>query len=248
MPCVMSDQSRLPILKVQALSKKFQSGSNRIEVLRDVNFELYTGEFLSVIGESGCGKSTLLHILGTLEPADHGSVELGGLPLFTLSDREISAVRNSSIGFVYQAHHLIPELDARENVALPLLVGGMKRAKALQCAEQMLVRLGLGDRLTHRPTRLSGGEAQRVAVARAMVAKPSLLLADEPTGNLDEKTAAEVFSAIKQLCLQEQVSAIMVTHSMILASRCDRVLRLHSGRLQQETETFDKTKRSDKFV
>jgi len=235
------------MLRVQSVCKHFQSGADRIEVLKGIDFELHAGEFLSVIGESGCGKSTLLHVLGTLEPADSGTAVLDGASLFTLSQRGMSAIRNSSIGFVYQAHHLIPELDARENVALPLMVRGVNRRQALLTAEDMLIRLGLGNRLSHRPARLSGGEAQRVAVARAMVGKPKVLLADEPTGNLDERTAMDVFSAIQQLCQEDGVSTIMVTHSLTLAMRCDRILRLHSGRLYEQTETFDKTNSSANF-
>jgi len=243
----MNKPTRPPILKVQSVYKHFQSGADKIEVLKGIDLELYAGEFLSVIGESGCGKSTLLHVLGTLEPADSGSAVLDGTSLFALSQREMSTTRNLSIGFVYQAHHLIPELDARENVALPLMVRGVNRSQTLLMAEAMLTRLGLGHRLSHRPARLSGGEAQRVAVARAMVGKPKLLLADEPTGNLDERTAMDVFSAIQQLCLEDGVSTMMVTHSLTLARRCDRILRLHSGRLYKQTETFDKTNSSANF-
>jgi lipoprotein-releasing system ATP-binding protein len=219
------------LLQVRSIYKRFESEAGVIEVLRGLKFELPAGEFLAVIGESGSGKSTLLHVLGTLEPADGGSAILDGVSLFDLSAQEMAVIRNSQIGFIYQAHHLIPELDACENVMLPLMVGGSSRRQALPRAEEMLKRLGLKDRMSHRPTRLSGGEAQRVAVARALVGRPKLLLADEPTGNLDEHTAMEVFTAMQQLCREEKASVIMVTHSLTLAQRCDRILMLKSGKM-----------------
>lgn len=219
------------LLRVEGLIKGFDAPEGRLEVLRGASLTLHEGEFLAILGESGSGKSTLLHVIGTLEPADAGEAFLAGIPLFSLESNEMAKLRNRMLGFVYQAHHLIPELDALENVMLPLWIRGMSEAKARRLAEQMLVRLGLGHRFQHRPARLSGGEAQRVAVARAMVGRPKLLLADEPTGNLDERTADEVFTAMHSLCKEEKAAVIMVTHSMRLASRCDRMLRLEEGRL-----------------
>ncbi|RMG91514.1 MAG: ABC transporter ATP-binding protein [Zetaproteobacteria bacterium] len=226
------------MLKVRNLSKSFVSPSGgRLVVLKDVGFTLAAGEFLAIVGESGSGKSTMLQTIGTLEPADGGSVELDGESLFELSPTRQAWVRNRKIGFVYQAHHLIPELDALENVMLPLLVRGDDRQLARRRAEELLGRLHLGHRTGHVPARLSGGEAQRVAVARALAVKPCLVLADEPTGNLDESTAEEVFALFREACGKEGAAVVMVTHSTRLAHRCDRMLRLQHGKL---TEVFDK--------
>ncbi len=220
------------LLDVTGLKKSFAFPTGPIHVLCGVDFQLAEGEFLAIVGESGSGKSTLLHVLGTLEPADAGSAVLAGKALFSLGGNEAAHIRNRHIGFVYQAHHLIPELDAVENVMLPLLIRRQPRTGAEERATSLLRKLGLGTRLNHRPGRLSGGEAQRVAVARALVGRPRLLLADEPTGNLDEHTAAEVFAAMRQLCREEGAAVMMVTHSMRFARESDRVLRLHEGRLE----------------
>lgn len=224
------------MLSVSGLRKRFEGPGGTIHVLDGVDFQVAKGEFLAIIGESGSGKSTLLHVVGTLEPADAGDVVLDGLPLSGLTPRQMAGLRNRDIGFVYQAHHLIPELDACENVALPLLVAAHSAEQSKGQAAMMLERLGLGERLRHRPGALSGGEAQRVAVARAMVARPKLILADEPTGNLDESTADEVFDAMRRLCRQDGASVVMVTHSTYLAGKCDRVLRLKGGRLHEPSQ------------
>ncbi|OIO70045.1 MAG: lipoprotein-releasing system ATP-binding protein LolD [Zetaproteobacteria bacterium CG_4_9_14_3_um_filter_49_83] len=216
-------------LQVRDLSKSYKTEVEPIHVLRGVSFELEQGQFLAIVGESGSGKSTLLQILGTLDEAESGEALLDGRSVFNLSEREKAGLRNSSIGFVYQAHHLIPELSALENVMLPLLIRGESSKEAAGRAMDLLTRLGLQSRSHHVPAKLSGGEAQRVAVARALVASPKLLLADEPTGNLDEKTAQEVFSQMRLLCQEEQASVIMVTHSMALANATDRVLQLKKG-------------------
>ncbi len=222
------------LLEISGLYKSFASPAGPIDVLNGIDLNVMHREFVSIVGQSGSGKSTLLHILGTLEPADHGRVFLDGEALFSLSPRQTAVVRNKKIGFVYQAHHLIPELSALENVMMPLLVRGRKRAEAVDRSMDLLERLGLQKRADHRPGKLSGGEAQRVAVARALVGSPCLLLADEPTGNLDEHTASEVFDAMQQLCRQENAAVMMVTHSRDLARTCDRVLRLHEGSLSEE--------------
>jgi len=222
------------LLEISGLYKSFVSPAGSIDVLNGVDLNVMHREFVAVVGQSGSGKSTLLHVLGTLEPADHGKVVLDGEALLSLSSKQMAVVRNKKIGFVYQAHHLIPELSALENVMLPLLVRGKKCEEAEVHSMNLLKCLGLRDRAGHRPGKLSGGEAQRVAVARALVGNPCLLLADEPTGNLDEHTAREVFDAMRQLCRQENTAAIMVTHSSDLASTCDRVLHLHEGKLSQE--------------
>ena len=222
------------LLEVSSLSKSFESPGGTIRVLAGVDMRVARREFVAVVGQSGSGKSTLLHVVGTLEPADGGEVRLLGESLLGLGAAETARVRNRNIGFVYQAHHLIPELTALENVMLPLLVRGESRDQAGARARDLLTRLGLGERCEHRPGRLSGGEAQRVAVARALVGEPCLLLADEPTGNLDEHTAEEVFAAMRELCREENAAVVMVTHSSELARRADRVLRLHEGRLHEE--------------
>ncbi|MDQ6993939.1 MAG: ABC transporter ATP-binding protein [Mariprofundus sp.] len=219
------------LFDVTELHKGFAAPAGMLNILQGLSFSLQEGEFLAVVGESGSGKSTMLQILGTLERPDSGEIRLDGEPIQALSSSRQAQLRNQKIGFVYQAHHLIPELTALENVALPLLVQGCSEKEGQARAAALLARLGLAERQLHVPSKLSGGEAQRVAVARALVAKPRLLLADEPTGNLDEKTALEVFGILKQLCREEQAAVVMVTHSMALAKRCDRILYLHNGRL-----------------
>jgi len=222
------------LFEVSGIYKSFSSPAGPIDVLNGINLHVAEREFIAVVGQSGSGKSTLLHVLGTLEPADNGQVLLEGEPLFSLSPKQMAAVRNKKIGFVYQAHHLIPELNALENVMMPLLVRGTSRENAESRSMDLLERLGLRERAGHRPGKLSGGEAQRVAVARSLVGNPCLLLADEPTGNLDEHTAGEVFNTMQQLCREENAAVIMVTHSRDLACACDRVLHLHEGRLSEE--------------
>lgn len=228
----MADSSGV-VLQVMDLHKTFRSPTGPIHVLNGVDVALRHGEFMAIIGESGSGKSTLLHVIGTLEPADSGEAVLNGRRLFGLKPKQTAEIRNREIGFVYQAHHLIPELDALENVMLPLLVRGESKSIARAKAEDLLARLGLKERFFHRPGRLSGGEAQRVAVARALAGEPGLLLADEPTGNLDEHTAGEVFAEMRQLCKQEGAAVMMVTHSSHLARHCDRMLHLHNGVLEE---------------
>jgi len=229
----MTEASSAPavLLQVAGVQKTFASPGGGIRVLNGVDMQVAEREFVAIVGQSGSGKSTLLHILGTLEPADAGEVYLDGEGLFDMAPAEMAGLRNRSIGFIYQAHHLIPELSALENVMMPLLVRGEGQEKAAERARNLLDRLGLAERTSHRPGRLSGGEAQRVAVARSLVGKPRLLLADEPTGNLDEHTAEEVFLAMRQLCREERAAVVMVTHSRILADACDRQLLLHEGRI-----------------
>lgn len=222
------------LLEVSGLYKSFASPAGAIKVLIGVDLHVAQCEFVAVVGQSGSGKSTLLHVLGTLEPADQGEVWLEGEPLFVLSSRQMAHIRNEKIGFVYQSHHLIPELNALENVMLPLLVRGENRKDARLRSMDLLERLGLANRAEHRPGKLSGGEAQRVAVARSLVGDPCLLLVDEPTGNLDEHTAGGVFNAMQRLCREENAAVIMVTHSSSLAQTCDRVLHLHEGKLSED--------------
>ncbi len=219
------------LLEAAGLCKSFDAPAGKLQVLRDVAFEIRSGEFLSMVGESGSGKSTLLQILGTLDRPDAGDIRLDGESLTGIDERRRAALRNEKVGFVYQAHHLIPELTALENVMLPQLVQGKSAAEAARRAADLLSRLHLGERQAHTPARLSGGEAQRVAVARALANRPCLLLADEPTGNLDEKTAREVFAMLRQLCREEHAAVLMVTHSAALAEACDRRLTLREGRI-----------------
>jgi lipoprotein-releasing system ATP-binding protein len=219
------------MFRVDGLCKGFDAPAGRLQILQQLEFSLRAGEFLAVVGESGSGKSTMLQILGTLERPDAGEIWLDGEFIHALAANEQARLRNEKIGFVYQAHHLIPELTALENVALPLLVQGMTADDAKQRAHELLARLHLQARERHVPARLSGGEAQRVAVARALVTNPRLLLADEPTGNLDERTAGEVFEVLQQLCSEEKASVVMVTHSRGLAAACERMLCLQNGRL-----------------
>jgi len=219
------------LLQVQGLCKSYVAAAGTLNILNDISLELHQGEFLAIVGESGSGKSTLLQLLGTLDSSDAGEVKLQGTSIFKLSGNQQAKLRNQSIGFVYQEHHLIPELTALENVMLPLLIQGVSEHEAKQRSEDILTRLHLHERLQHPPTRLSGGEAQRVAVARALVTKPILLLADEPTGNLDEATAQTVFQAMQALALDEGAAIMMVTHSSALAAQADRTLRLNLGHL-----------------
>ncbi len=219
------------LFRATGLCKSFVAPAGTLQVLNNAEFEILEGEFLAMVGESGSGKSTLLQILGTLDQPDSGEICLDEQSLIGIDSSHQARLRNEKIGFVYQAHHLIPELTARENVMLPLLVQGQSSEEATERALALLTRLKLHDRQSHIPARLSGGEAQRVAVARALATRPRLLLADEPTGNLDENTAQEVFTALRELCHEENAAVLMVTHSRALAKACDRQLRLHGGQL-----------------
>jgi len=223
--------NKTPLLSVSGLHKQFIGPSGKLHILRGVEFDLHEGEFLAVVGESGSGKSTLLQILGTLEKPDSGAVLLDGEAIHGLSSNRQARLRNEKIGFIYQAHHLIPELTALENITLPLLIQGMPTPDSNARGRELLTRLNLDAREQHVPAKLSGGEAQRVAVARALATRPRLLLADEPTGNLDEHTAQDVFSLLRQLCREENAAVVMVTHSLAMARACDRVLSLHDGQL-----------------
>ena len=192
------------------------------------------GEQLAIIGSSGCGKSTLLHLLAGLDTPDSGHIELGGQNIFALGAAARGKLRNAKLGFVYQFHHLLPEFSAVENVAMPLLIGRQDTKKAKQSAEQLLTRVGLGDRLTHKPAELSGGERQRAAIARALINNPTLVLADEPTGNLDEATAETVYELMLDLNRESGTAFLIVTHDTRLAARMQSVYRLSGGQLQRE--------------
>ena len=219
------------VLQCEGLSRVYEDGDKSVTVLRSVDLTLLAGEKVAVVGGSGSGKSTLLNLLGGLDAPSSGRVLMQGLDLVDLSEKALCALRNAQLGFVYQFHHLLPEFDARENVAMPLLVGGTPRKEAWLAAEQMLERVGMAHRLTHRPAQLSGGERQRVAIARALVARPACVLLDEPTGNLDPHSAAQVLELIDELG-EDQASFVVVTHDPAIAAHMNRTLELRNGTLQ----------------
>jgi lipoprotein-releasing system ATP-binding protein len=219
------------VMRASHIAKTYEEGDLKTDVLSDVSFTLNRGETLAIVGASGSGKSTLLHILGGLDTLTKGSVEVEGRNLSSLSDAERGRVRNRSMGFIYQFHHLLPEFTALENVCMPLLIRGVAIAQAQKQASALLERVGLGRRLEHKPAELSGGERQRCAVARALVTRPSCVLGDEPTGNLDEDYAAQVYALMLELNREICTSFILVTHDNRLAARMDRTLELHNGEL-----------------
>ncbi|WP_291192159.1 lipoprotein-releasing ABC transporter ATP-binding protein LolD [Frateuria sp.] len=220
------------VLRASGIAKTYEEGDLKTEVLSNVNFSLKRGETLAIVGASGSGKSTLLHIIGGLDSLTRGEVEVDGRILSKLSDAERGRVRNRSLGFIYQFHHLLPEFTALENVCMPLLIRGVSIAEAERQARVLLERVGLGKREQHKPAELSGGERQRCAVARALVTRPACVLGDEPTGNLDEGNAAQVYELMLELNREVGTSFILVTHDHRLASKMDRTLELHNGELQ----------------
>jgi lipoprotein-releasing system ATP-binding protein len=221
------------ILRVEGLSKVFRSGTAPLVVFDNLSFRVKKGEMLAIVGESGAGKSTLLHILGALDSASKGDVYCGPMQLRSLSDEAAAEFRNREIGFVWQFHYLLPEFTASENVAMPLRVRGRARGEAEQEAVAWLREVGLEDRAHHRSGELSGGEQQRVALARALVTRPQLLMADEPTGDLDSRTAETVFELIARLHRDYRLTSLIVTHNHAFARRCGRVLRLRRGRIEE---------------
>ncbi|MBU6199049.1 MAG: lipoprotein-releasing ABC transporter ATP-binding protein LolD [Xanthomonadaceae bacterium] len=222
------------VLRARDIAKTYSEGDLRTEVLRGASFALERGKTLAIVGASGSGKSTLLHILGGLDTPSRGEVEVDGRTMSMLSDRERGELRNRSLGFIYQFHHLLPEFTALENVCMPLLIRGVAIAEAGRTAAALLDRVGLGRRLAHKPGELSGGERQRCAVARALVTRPACVLADEPTGNLDEKNAAQVYALMLELNREIGTSLVLVTHDNALARRMDSVLELHEGVLREQ--------------
>jgi len=233
----MSDQlpgqSQGLALEARNVKKTFWQGPKEVRVLDDVNLELRAGKSLAIVGASGAGKSTLLHILGGLDKPDEGEVLIEGASMWALSEAERGLVRNKTMGFVYQFHHLLDEFTALENVAMPLLIRGEKTADAVSRAEHLLGRVGLAERIHHKPGELSGGERQRTAVARALVGNPRVVLGDEPTGNLDERTADQVYGLLLELNQELKTSLLLVTHNTRLAARMDQQFELHMGCLQE---------------
>jgi lipoprotein-releasing system ATP-binding protein len=221
----------MAFLAATGLNKTYQVGTERLHVLRGLDLAVEQGEMVAVVGASGVGKSTLLHLLGGLDRMDSGSVSVGDRDISQLSEAELVSFRNKHIGFVFQFHHLLPEFNALENAEMPLRIARVSATEARTRAGAVLQRLGLGDRLTHRPTMLSGGEQQRVAVARALVTAPLVLLADEPTGDLDETTADSLHALLREIHRERSLTSVIATHNLRLAASCDRILRLEGGRL-----------------
>lgn len=223
-----------PLLSCHNLVKIYEEAGQPLKVLDGVNIDIAPGEMLAIVGSSGSGKSTLLHILGTLDVPSSGEVRMEGKLLSDLSRAEQARLRNQDMGFIYQFHHLLPEFSALENVAMPLMIGGIKPKEAKQRAAEMLAKVAMGHRADHRPSQLSGGERQRVAIARALVNNPKLVLADEPTGNLDHRTGEGIYQLLLSLREELNTSFVVVTHDVALAARLDRSLTLIDGQLQQE--------------
>lgn len=226
-----AEDMRAPMIRVRALEKTYKTARGALTLFKDLDLDVERGELVAIVGQSGAGKSTLLHMLGALDAPTAGTVHCASTDVASLSTREAAAFRNREIGYVWQFHYLLPEFTAQENVAMPLLARGMNRREALMQAANWLKEVELEDRATHRPGELSGGEQQRVALARALVGGPRLLLADEPTGDLDETTAQKVFQLLENLHTTHGLTSILVTHNLELAARCTRTLRLENGRL-----------------
>ena len=221
--------SEAPMLELIDVVRTFEQAGTKLEVLRGVHLAVRPGELVGLVGPSGAGKSTLLQIAGLLEQPTSGTVRIGGTDAAKLDDGKRTEIRRRAIGFVYQFHHLLPEFTALENIVLPQMIAGLPRSQAMERARELLHMVGLDQRGTHRPARLSGGEQQRVAIARALANAPGLLIADEPTGNLDPHTADSVFATLTQIVRQARVGALIATHNQELARRMDRVLEMHEG-------------------
>ena len=224
------------VLRLENITRQYREGEGLLEVFSGLNLSVSAGEIVALVGPSGSGKSSLLHIAGLLEAPTSGEIFIEGSATSSLPDSDRTGIRRDRLGFVYQAHHLLPEFDALENVVLPQMIAGRPKAEAAKEAARLLETVGLGQRLTHRPGQLSGGEQQRVAIARALANKPRLLLADEPTGNLDPKTSGGVFDALIEITRAQGLAALIATHNFELAARMDRVLMLHQGRLIDGTQ------------
>jgi lipoprotein-releasing system ATP-binding protein len=221
------------LLEVRGLGKGYVVGTSRLTVLRDLDLTVEAGQMVAIVGASGVGKSTLLHLLGGLDQSDAGTVAVSGTNLTALADRDRVAFRNRHVGFVFQFHHLLPEFSALENAEMPMRIARVDPEETRRRATELLARVGLGERLTHRPGMLSGGEQQRVAVARALVMRPTLLLADEPTGDLDEVTGSALYDLMREMHAAYGLTSVLATHNPRLAGACDRTLRLEGGRLAE---------------
>ncbi len=230
----MSEAALAPVLRIRGLSRRYDSGESQLVVLDDLELDISSGQVVGLIGPSGSGKSSLLHAAGLLEKPSSGKVEIAGADAWALSDEKRTEIRRNRVGFVYQFHHLLAEFNALYNVALPALIAGRPRKEALAEAERLLGLMGLSQRMHHQPAQLSGGEQQRVAIARAMVNKPVLILADEPTGNLDPDTSTHVFAALSELVRTQGAAALIATHNHELARYMDRVVALDHGKLVEK--------------
>lgn len=223
------------LLRCENISKFYDEGEQKVQVLNNVSFSMNEGELIAIIGSSGSGKSTLLHTLGGLDQPSSGEVWIRGQSLQQLSTDKLALLRNQNLGFIYQFHHLMADFSALENVMMPMLIGKQNRTEAAHRAEKMLQAVGLAHRITHRPSALSGGERQRVAIARALVNNPALVLADEPTGNLDQKTTESIFELIQQLNQEQNIAFLLVTHDLNLANKLSRNLVMRDGVLSEES-------------
>lgn len=222
-----------PVIKAVDLSRSFQKDGTRMEILKELNFEIKAGESVAILGASGAGKSTLLHILGTLDHPTSGNLFINGEDVFGFDEKKLAELRNRKIGFVFQFHHLLPEFSSLENVMMPALINGVPKREARSRAEFVLNEVSLGDRITHKPGELSGGEQQRVAVARAVIMEPDIILADEPTGNLDTETGERVQEVLINLNKSRGMTLIIVTHNQLLAERLDRSIGLRDGKISR---------------
>lgn len=232
MTAASHDERRAPLVRVEGLSKIYRTSSRPVSLFENLSFQIANGELLAIVGESGAGKSTLLHLLAAIDTASAGQVVVDGTSVTTLQANAQAVFRNQTVGYVWQFHYLLPEFTALENVAMPLLARGLKRTQALQKAAVWLDEVELSDRAHHRSGELSGGEQQRVSLARALVTEPRLLLADEPTGDLDSRTAEVIFGLIQRLHVAHGLTSVLVTHHLGFARRCDRALVLREGELQ----------------
>ena len=230
-PAIPAPSPRRTVMSLRDVTRTYEQGAQRLDVFKGANGDIAAGEVVALVGPSGSGTSSLLHICGLLEPPSSGEVTIAGRPASALNEAERTAVRRDEIGFVYQFHHLLPEFSAIENLIVPQMIAGRTKKDAEAHGRKLLDLVGLTERATHRPARLSGGEQQRVAIARALCNRPKLILADEPTGNLDPKTASQVFLLLTEICRAHAVGALIATHNLQLTTKMDRTWLLHDGRL-----------------